>query len=69
MKVYLVRSRHDIVYITSMPYRWNNIRNQWCFDNDCKEDIHFTREDSDREFYQYLLTLVPKTEEPVEIEL
>lgn len=69
MKVYLVRSRHDIVYITSMPYKWNNPSNQWCFDDDCKEDINFTREDSDREFYEYLLTLVPKTEEPIEIEL
>lgn len=69
MKVYLVRSCRDIVYITSMPYIWSNIRNQWCFDNDCKEDINFTREDSDREFYEYLLTLVPKIEEPVEIEL
>ena len=69
MKVHLVRSRRDIVYITDMPYRWRGPRNQWCFDNDSKEGINFTREDSDREFHQYLLTLVPKTEEPVEIEL
>ena len=69
MKVYLVRSRHDIVYIASMPYKWHDPWKQWCFDGDCEEDINFTREYSDQEFYQYLLTIVPKVEEPVEIEL
>ena len=69
MKIYLVRGRRDIVYITNMPYKWHGATNQWCFDDDCEEGINFTREDSDREFYQYLLTLVPKTEEPIEIEL
>lgn len=69
MKVYLVRSREHVVHITDLPYEWHSPTSQWCYNMHHKEGINFCSSESDIEFYQYLLTLVPKVEEPVEIEL
>jgi hypothetical protein len=69
MKIYLVRSREHAVHITDLPYEWHTSTNQWRYNKRYKEGINFCSSEGDIEFYQYLLTLVPKVEEPVEIEL
>ena len=70
MKVYAVRCTMNSVHIIDVPFTWHNGTNQWVYGKDKTKCSVFSPYTSGYEdLYQYLLTLVPNVEEPVEIEL
>ena len=65
MKIYIVRNNEHVLFLCGEPYIWGKEDREWICSRYGSE--MFTLEKGD--MYRYLLTLVPKVEEPVEIEL
>lgn len=72
MKIYILRGKRPsamgIIHISDCPFEWNQRENEWLY-SESSVDFRIYAENSNKEIYSYLFSLLPRVESPVELDI